>query len=57
MSGFSGAKDTMPMEMVLHNIRFYDINHLHDSVGQDSSEDKREFHGKTKDVLRQKMLS
>lgn len=43
--------------MLVHNVKFYDTNHLHDSLGQDSADEKREFHGKGKDVLRQKIMS
>lgn len=43
--------------MLVHNIRFYDTNHLHDNLGQDTADDKREFHGKAKDYLRSRILS
>ena len=55
MSGYSGEQ--IPMEMAIHNVRFFDINHLHDTQDQDTENDKREFHAKGKDVLRQKVLS
>jgi len=38
-------------------VRFYDLNHIHDSEEQDTADDKREFHGKAKDVLRQKIVT
>ena len=42
----------IPNQHLIHNVRFYDVNHLHDSEGQDNQDEKREFHGKAKDVMR-----
>jgi len=55
MAANSGQQ--IPNSHVIHNVRFYDTNHLHDSEEQDTAEEKREFHGKPKDVMRQKILS
>ena len=55
LSADSGQQ--LPMAHHIHNIRFWDINHLHDSEGQDGADEKREFHAKAKDVLRQKIVS
>jgi hypothetical protein len=41
----------------IHNIRFWDIKHLHDSIGQYGADERREFHSKGKDVLRQRIVS
>jgi len=42
---------------LIHNIRFYDTNHIHDDEGQDTIDEKREFHGKHKDVMRQRIMT
>jgi hypothetical protein len=42
----------IPQSHVIHNIKFWDTNHLHDTEDQDSAEEKREFHAKPKDVMR-----
>lgn len=55
LAGNAGPQ--IPNQHVIHNIRFYDTKHLHDSEGQDTAEEKRIFHGKAKDVMRQKILS
>jgi len=55
LAGNAGPQ--IPNQHVIHNIRFYDTKHLHDSEGQDTEEEKRIFHGKPKDVMRQKILS
>ena len=39
-------------EHVLHEIRFRDIKHVHDSEEIDSSADKKIFTGKPKDMVR-----
>jgi hypothetical protein len=55
LSGYSGEQ--LGNEMLVHNVKFYDTNHLHDKEGQDTADEKRDFHGKGKDVLRQTILS
>lgn len=44
------------MEHLIHNIRFYDTNHLHDEVDQDTADMKREFHGKNNDLIRERIM-
>lgn len=48
----ANTKDKIPNEHLLHEIRFIDKNHLHDSEEIDSSDDMRPFTGKAKDVIR-----
>ena len=43
---------TIPNEHVVHEIRFKDTLHLHDSEDQDTASDKKPFFGKAFDVLR-----
>jgi len=44
------------MEHLIHNVRFYDTQHLHDGEGQDSSDDLREFHGKKAELDRENLV-
>jgi hypothetical protein len=37
-------------------VRFYDTNHLHDSEDQDTADLKRDFHGKTHDMIRERVM-
>ena len=54
-SAHSGAK--LPNQHVIHNVRFYDIKHLHDTEDQDTEAEKRLFNAKPKDVVRQKIVT
>lgn len=55
MSASSGQN--IPNQHVIHNVRFWDTLHLHDSEGQDTAEELREFHGKANDIMRQRLIS
>jgi hypothetical protein len=44
MSANTGEK--IPNEHVIHEVRFVDKKHLHDSEFRDSSDDRRPFSGK-----------
>jgi hypothetical protein len=50
MSANAGLK--LPNEHIIHQIRFKDTKHLHDSEEVDSEEDKRAFVGKAVDMIR-----
>lgn len=54
LSAFSGV--SIPQEHVIHNIRFWDTNHVHDSEGQDTTDDKRDFNAKPHDVMRERVM-
>lgn len=44
--------EKIPNEHVIHEIRFTDKKHLHDSEEIDSSDDRRPFAGKPTDIIR-----
>mmetsp|Transcript_35149 Transcript_35149/g.53884 ORF Transcript_35149/g.53884 Transcript_35149/m.53884 type:complete len:210 (+) Transcript_35149:525-1154(+) len=50
ISAFSGSG--ISNEHIIHKIRFTDPHHLHDGDDQDTDEDRKEFFGKAKDVIR-----
>ena len=55
---FSGASGkSIPMEHAIHHVRFYDTNHIHDNQDQDTTDEKRDFHGNSRDMIRQKVMS
>jgi hypothetical protein len=54
LSAFSGSN--IAQEHVIHNIRFWDTNHIHDSDDQDTADDQREFHAKPHDIVRERVM-
>lgn len=50
MAANTGEK--IPNEHVIHEVRFVDKKHLHDSDEIDTSDDRRPFSGKYQDIIR-----
>lgn len=57
-SAYSGSHESngIPNEHIIHNVKFYDTLHLHDKEGQDTADEKREFHGRKEDMIRERVV-
>lgn len=54
LSAYSGP--TIAQGHVIHNVRFWDTNHVHDDQDQDTADDRREFHANPHDVVRERVM-